>query len=453
MRRPRSTRLQGRTGPRCRRLVHALAGFLPVARFLEISADSGAAAALSALHAGDVEATVIDGGWRDPAGLVARNREAASVAARDLIVLLGDFRMGRGVDLGVFDVLVYGGAPDPAEFQDAMDVYLPSLADAHVLVVENWNHHPMRSGFSDFLERSGARVAYAAEIRTTMDNSIPSEPDPGGWGNGCYVAVVEKRGDGLQGLHSDVERPENLARLDLAEARLGRDAAAVARPVASPPVEDVEDADLHRRVAVVCREFESLGTDCEFGLVQRQLGIEQISLLRWAGLSHASLMHGLADGFAALLDSDAIRPELHGRPGTREYLIFHQTAKIMYHTFRYEGACDPDELVASQKKYLAYLRLKFLDDLRLGQKLYIWKSNEPASLEDVSSLLQSLRSHGPNRLLWVCEAGSPRQAGRVEALSDHLFRGYVDRFSVGDTSFGSWFRVCAAAGLLWDRMR
>jgi hypothetical protein len=55
-----------------------------------------------------------------------------------------------------------------------------------------------------------------------------------------------------------------------------------------------------RDIAARC---ESIGRNCEFGLVQRNLNLEPVSLLRWAGSeTPAGLIDGLHHDFAGLAE-------------------------------------------------------------------------------------------------------------------------------------------------------
>ena len=73
------------------------------------------------------------------------------------------------------------------------------------------------------------------------------------------------------------------------------------------PADTAPDTDpLLRDVAL---SFTSLGFNCEFGFVQRQMGAEPIDLLRFAGIPLIRLIYGIDAEFAGLDEPDNLRPE------------------------------------------------------------------------------------------------------------------------------------------------
>ncbi|MGD0107002.1 MAG: hypothetical protein ABSC06_23630 [Rhodopila sp.] len=62
----------------------------------------------------------------------------------------------------------------------------------------------------------------------------------------------------------------------------------------------LDDADL-------VLQFESIGDNCELGLVQRQAGAEPLGLLRFAGAPLRNLLRGLNARFANIADPGHIR--------------------------------------------------------------------------------------------------------------------------------------------------
>jgi len=77
--------------------------------------------------------------------------------------------------------------------------------------------------------------------------------------------------------------------------------------------------------------FESLGVNCEFGLVQRHFGAEPLGFLRWSAIHPDALAEGLAagfDGVDALADIDV-------RVVGKEYVINQIRYRMDMHTFIY----------------------------------------------------------------------------------------------------------------------
>jgi hypothetical protein len=202
-------------------------------------------------------------------------------------------------------------------------------------------------------------------------------------------------------------------------------------------------------------QFEALGDNCEFGLVQREGGAEPLGLLRFAGffipveVRLSALIQALEARFAGLGKPETVRVEAAGIPGQREYLIKESAYELMYHSFQAEGQIDPEKLRLQEAKRLEFLRRKLIDDLRTAAKLLVWKSNLPQAEAEIGRLLDTLGGFGPNTLLWVEAADERHPAGSVGWIAPRLMKGYVDRFApyhdATNICFNSWFELCEAA--------
>jgi hypothetical protein len=205
----------------------------------------------------------------------------------------------------------------------------------------------------------------------------------------------------------------------------------------------------------VMLSFEALGDNCEFGLVQRQAGVEPLGLLRFAGFHIpverrlARLLEALDARFDGLGTLSTVRVEAAGAEGRREFLVFESAWNLMYHTFQLEGQVDPETLRDQEAKKLQFLRRKLLTDLGGAEKIWVWKSNLRIGEQDVQRLASRLRAFGPNLLFWVDEADEAHPAGSVEVRGEGLIKGYVDRFAPYSNataiSYQPWFRVCDEA--------
>jgi len=205
--------------------------------------------------------------------------------------------------------------------------------------------------------------------------------------------------------------------------------------------------------------FESLGDNCEFGLVQRQAGAEPLGLLRFASpyvpieVRLRTVVDAIERRFEGLGSPDTVHLKLEGKPERREYLVHESAYQLLHHTFIHEGEVDPDEFRRKEARRLVFLRDKLLADLAAGEKLWVWKSNLPLSYDDIRPLMDALRRLGPNSLLWVVVADPEHPPGTVERIESDLLKGYVDRFAAyndaTNVSFESWYAVSRAAYGLW----
>jgi hypothetical protein len=203
--------------------------------------------------------------------------------------------------------------------------------------------------------------------------------------------------------------------------------------------------------------FRSLGDNCELGLVQRQAGAEPIDLLRFARLlipiEHRleAIKDALARGFVGLGQPGTIHFEVDAADDNvqQEFVARESVYQLQYHTGQHVGEIDADRLLQQQAQVLQVWREKLLDDLRVADKVCVWKSNLPQRETDIRDLLAVLRIYGRNSLLWVAPCDAEHAAGTVDDLGRGLFKGYVTRFApyerAYEISFDSWFAMCSRA--------
>jgi capsular polysaccharide biosynthesis protein len=199
----------------------------------------------------------------------------------------------------------------------------------------------------------------------------------------------------------------------------------------------------------VMLSFESLGDNCEFGLVQRHAGAEPLGLLRFAGISLGKLVAALEAKFDGVGAIDNVTVYLAGEPSRREFMVHETSLDMRYHTSMLEGEIEAEHLRKREAGRLGFLRRKLLEDLAGGEKIWVWRElgmTDPARL---LPLMAALRSLGPNIMLWVVEAVDVHPAGTVERLDRDFMKGYVERLApyenATDISPAAWFEVCENA--------
>ena len=197
--------------------------------------------------------------------------------------------------------------------------------------------------------------------------------------------------------------------------------------------------------------FESVGENCEFGLVQRQCEAEPLGLLRFSSTFLRPLIRGLDADFDGLGEPADIVPRLEGK-APREFMIHEEKYGLVYHSFVYEGQRSAELMRQQEAVRLKFLRRKFLEELEAAEKIFVYKRNAEVPLEEILPLFLALRRHGDNTLLWVVPAERDRPAGTVEVMMPGLLKGYIERFApennAHDFSFDGWMKVCANALVL-----
>jgi hypothetical protein len=200
----------------------------------------------------------------------------------------------------------------------------------------------------------------------------------------------------------------------------------------------MDDADL-------VLQFESIGDNCELGLVQRQAGAEPLGLLRFAGTPLRNLLRGLAARFVNIADPAHIRVS----PENGEYMVKLTKYDFTFHAHVKIGEMEPEVLHAQQCRTIGFLANKLIADLETPTKILVFRQNEPLSGSDLVDLRIALAAYGPSILLWVQKASPGHPPGSVEVADERMMVGYVrrlaERESVPNLDYESWMQVLRRA--------
>jgi hypothetical protein len=204
--------------------------------------------------------------------------------------------------------------------------------------------------------------------------------------------------------------------------------------------------------------FESIGENCEFGLVQRRCDAEPLGLMRFAGSYSNKIVRGIELEFEGIGEPADIAPMLEdGGAARREFMIHERKYGLVYHTFVYEGERTVELMRQQEAMRLQFLRRKFVEELDAGEKIFVFKSGAAVLESEILPLFMALNRKQSNTLLWIVPEEPGRPSGTVEILMNGLLKGYIDRFAPAgnahDFSFEAWLRLCVHAFLLNRMMR
>lgn len=194
-------------------------------------------------------------------------------------------------------------------------------------------------------------------------------------------------------------------------------------------------------------QFESLGENCEFGLVQRRCGADPLGLLRFASAPLSALLPALRARFEGIGERDRI--EIRVSENRQEYLVFDRHFGFLYHPWVLIGEATAEDIRRREAKQLPLLRRKLVEDLEEARKIFVYHAMNPLNEAQARQLAATMRAYGPTTLLWVELQDDEHPAGTVESLGAGLLKGYIDRFAPGenahDLSLARWIALCRNA--------
>lgn len=197
--------------------------------------------------------------------------------------------------------------------------------------------------------------------------------------------------------------------------------------------------------AALSERWESLGEDCEFGLVQRHFGVEPINLLRWTSSKIAHLKLAFEQDFEGVGAIENTRIGVFNG----EYFCDDKHFGFGMHTFIRVSVEDEKKVLVTMANRMTFLRRKLLEDLAEGHKSYIYKAKVSPSDELVLELHAAMQRHGPSRLLVVVKADEEEVPGTIKVLKSNVALGYIQEFGNRqghwDIKYQDWMNLCAGA--------
>ncbi len=193
--------IDGMSGYKYRHFINTLVHNSAANQYLEVGSWMGSTLC-SAIHGNRVRAVAIDN-WSlfgGPKDAFIENVRQFQTEQAEVFLIEGDFRQVDYRNMrdvfGTFNIYLFDGPHEEQDQFDGLQVALPCVDDVFVFIVDDWNWEPVRTGTKRAIQAFGLEPLYAAEIRTSMDNS---HGDPAGkesaWHNGYFISVL-KKGEG-----------------------------------------------------------------------------------------------------------------------------------------------------------------------------------------------------------------------------------------------------------------
>ena len=197
--------------------------------------------------------------------------------------------------------------------------------------------------------------------------------------------------------------------------------------------------------ALVMR-FEGLGDNCEFGLMQRQVGRERLSLLRYAGSRETwRLIEAVNQDFEGFGTAE----DLWINTFHSEWIATSQRYGFNFHTGEHVDAMTEAQIREGESTKLTFMAQKLVEDMESCTKVFVRRVADDQPEAGMDELYDALRRKGPATLLWVVPATDERPHGTVEHVRARLFRGYHGQFAPYSTAIDydshSWIVLLRAA--------
>src|ERR1700675_505558 len=175
---------------------------------------------------------------------------------------------------------------------------------------------------------------------------------------------------------------------------------------------------------ILMGQFQSLGDNCEFGLVQRQLGAEPLGLFRFAHTMIDGLIAAFESRFISLQSPENIEVRYGEFPnGDFESVTSVPKYQFNSHAAYQSGKMSADERRSKEMKRLNFLARNLIEDAESAQKIFATRSNVPLAEQRIKHPCRAIDRYGPSWLLWVTPAPADWPAMRVDEVSKCLLRG------------------------------
>ncbi len=208
--------------------------------------------------------------------------------------------------------------------------------------------------------------------------------------------------------------------------------------------------------ADILKHFQSAGDDCEFGFLQREVGLEPLGLLRFASISIDGLTRGLRASFKGIGDFETLDVFVPDNAPDHDYMVHEKRYGLIYHTRVFPQSMSASDLKVKEVVRLKRLAEMLIENIQQGDKIFVIKYKDPPVPVQLARLLAAFRKIGDATICWVRETSDPKVVGTAEWLLPGLIVGYVDRIDVSplqNISVNSWVEACRAAHRLWVARR
>ena len=194
----------------------------------------------------------------------------------------------------------------------------------------------------------------------------------------------------------------------------------------------------------IASKFQSVGQDCEFGLMQRRCEAEPLGLFRFSYTWTHALIQSLRSEFSELADEEKLNIFVSS---WGEYVCEFECLDLWYHTHvPADRDLDVDAFRRKESTRLKMMVRLFREDLEDGEKVFVLlRKDAPLDEFEVLPVASLMRRYNPKAaLLWVTVAGPGERhlVGQCETVGNNLLKGYIDGFSGQDVEWSTLSLAC-----------
>lgn len=199
-------------------------------------------------------------------------------------------------------------------------------------------------------------------------------------------------------------------------------------------------------------QFESLGDNCEFGLLQRAHGFDYSNILRWSFVfDNESLLQLIDCEFKGAFQFEHLTPRGGGNMVNNNVhrIAFHSALHSKQHGHDWHFIATEEErrrIHEAETSKIKHLIEKTVRNFRSANRVFVYKKNTGVHDDVARALLAQLRKYNPdNQLLLLVLPGHELSPGDLMELEAGLFKGCLDRFApydkADDFSESVWIKV------------
>jgi hypothetical protein len=184
-------------------------------------------------------------------------------------------------------------------------------------------------------------------------------------------------------------------------------------------------------------KFESLGTNCEIGLIQRYLGYEGLNLFKWTSIGGDKLLKVLEN---QIKDYDLIDDHSLVVNSSSQYDLVNHRYSTETHTFiNYDASLtnQKEQLLLKMMTRQKFLIRKFLDEIKENDKIYTFKSVKTLHPSNVLKIREALLNLGSSKLFIVQPLEDLKENEFHFEIKDQIAFGFIGG-SVFSPDYVNW---------------